>query len=185
LVEGGAVVLGQYAVLDLEMVPAQHVEGGVGRVHDVRMSQAAGARVETTRSAVTGLVTFMAAPIAPIGVPLPARAPAEARARVFLQAHGPAFGIGAAGDAAHVRSHGPDAVGSEHARFQQLHAGVPVTGGEIMVHLRGARVVGVNAKIPDLPEPVDTNPTVSANEALAAAETLIAGRFGLASIVFS
>ena len=53
-----------------------------------------------------------------------------------------------------------------------------------MVHLRGAKVVGVNAKILDLPEPVDTNPTVSADEALAAAETFIADRFGLAGISF-
>jgi len=150
-----------------------------------RMSQAAGAPVETSRSPVNGLVTFMSTRTAPIGVALPATANAEARARVFLHAHGHAFGIDAPGDAAHVRSRGPDAFGTEHARFQQLHRGVPVTGGEIMVHLRGARAVGVNAKILDLPEPVDTNPTVSADEALAAAETMIADRFGLSGIVFS
>ena len=128
-----------------------------------RMSQAAGTRVQTSRSPVTGLVTFMSTPTAPIGVALPATANAEARARVFLNAHGQAFGIGSAADAAHVRSRGPDAVGTEHARFQQLYGGVPVTAGEIMVHLRGAKVVGVNAKILDLPEPVDTIPTVSAD----------------------
>jgi bacillolysin len=149
-----------------------------------RMSQAAGAPVQTSKSPVTGLVTFMSTPTAPIGVALPATANAEARARVFMNAHGQAFGIGSAADAAHVRSRGPDAVGTEHARFQQLYGGVPVTGGEIMVHLRGAKVVGVNAKILDLPEPVDTNPTVSADEALAAAETFIADRFGLAGISF-
>jgi Zn-dependent metalloprotease len=150
-----------------------------------RMSQAAGAPVETSRSPVTGLVTFMSTPAGPIGVPLPATAHAEARARAFLQAHGRAFGVADAGDAAHLRSRGPDNLGMEHVRFRQLHAGVPVTGGELTVHLRGVRVVGVNGKILDLPEPVDTNPTVSADGALAAAETVIARRFGLDGIVFS
>src|SRR5262245_40185405 len=149
------------------------------------MSQAAGAPVKTSRSEVTGHVTFMSTPTAPIDVSLPATANAEARARAFLHAHGRAFGIDAAADVAHVRSHRPDAIGRERARFQQLHRGVPVTGGEIMVHLRGAKVVGVNAKILDLPEPVDTNPTVSADEARAVAERFIADRFGLANMVFS
>src|SRR5262245_44408622 len=149
------------------------------------MSQAAGAPVKASRSKVNGLVTFMSTPAAPIDVSLPPTANAEARARAFLHAHGHAFGIDAAADVAHVRSHKPDAIGRERARFQQLHKGVPVTGGEIMVHLRGPKVVGVTAKILDLPDPVDTNPTVSADEARAAAETFIADRFGLAGIVWS
>ena len=46
-------------------------------------------------------------------------------------------------------------------------------------------MVGVNAKILDLPEPVDTNPRISADAALAAAETMIARRLGLDGIVWS
>lgn len=150
-----------------------------------RMTQAAGAPVQTSRSAVTGLVTFMSSATAPISVGLPVTADAESRARAFLRRHGDAFGIADTGDIAHLRSQTPDEIGTEHVRFQQLHAGVPVTGGELMVHLRGAGVVGVNTKTLDIAESIDTSPTVSPDEALAAAEVLIAKRFGLTGITFS
>ena len=38
-----------------------------------------------------------------------------------------------------------DALGQEHVRLQQLHDGIPVTAGEMIVHLKGDRVVAVNA----------------------------------------
>ena len=150
-----------------------------------RMSQAAGAPVQTRRSPVSDRVGFMSTRSAPISVAAASGASAEARGRAFLRAHGEAFGIADVGDVRHMRTHGPDDIGTEHARFRQLHNGVPVTGGEIMVHLRGAAVVGVNAKILDLSDPVDTNPRISSEDALAKAEALIAGRVGLDDIVWS
>src|SRR6186713_2662577 len=69
-----------------------------------RMTQAAGAPVQTSRSAVTGLVTFMSSATAPISVGLSVTADAESRARAFLRRHGDAFGIADTGDIAHLRS---------------------------------------------------------------------------------
>ena len=66
-----------------------------------------------------------------------------------------------------------DALGQEHVRLQQLYDGVPVTAGELIVHLQGDRVVAANGHtlgdLPALP-----GPSLVPAAALEAAQALIA-----------
>jgi bacillolysin len=163
---------------------AQDVPSDVAAaVHGIE--RAAGARPTMAVSRLTGLVTFMATPAAPIPSSLGASAHPEARARAFLATHGPAFGISSMGDVAHFRSHGPDLVGTEHVRFRQMHGGLPVTGGELTVHLRGGDVVAVNAKTLDIAESIITTPAISAADAETLARALVVKHAGITDATFS
>src|SRR5215471_15311196 len=130
------------------------------------MEQAAGARLDVTHSPATGLVTFMSA-AAPIPLATQAGAPSDVRARAFLAAHG------------------PDEVGMEHVRLQQLYGGVPVTAGELTVHLRDGGVTAVNARTLPTADKVDIRPQMSPAQAMATAEALIGKHFGIADATFS
>lgn len=140
-----------------------------------RMEAFAGEGVQMTQSAVSELATFVAAaPGKPIPTFIAPTAASEERGRKFLDLYGAAFGITAQEQVRVQRAHGPDEVGLEHVRFQQVHRGVPVRGGEIIIHLRGAYVTAVTAKtLPDL-EQVETTPQVVTQDALAAAQELLA-----------
>src|SRR5262249_33730160 len=62
---------------------------------------------------------------------------------------------------------------------------IPVTGGELTVHLRGAAVVAVNSKTLDVEPNVPVTPAITADEALATAEALIAKHFAVTDAVYS
>jgi Zn-dependent metalloprotease len=127
---------------------------------------AAGGPIQETISPTTGLVTFLAfTPHQRPLVKLSAEAPAEERAAAFLDDFGAAFGIGGRDWVSLTRSSALDEVGMEHVRFRQIHQGVPVTGGELVVHLRGSAVVAVNARTLAGLETIGTLPTMSAAEA--------------------
>ena len=142
------------------------------------MAQAAGGQLEVHRSAVTGLPSFVgtaAARAIPVAVP-PGSRP-EDRALEFLNSYGPALGLKDKAAVRLKRVHGLDDVGMERVRFQQVHKGVPVTGGEVSIHLRGANVVALNAKtLPDL-DTLDTTPRITPAQALATARVLLAKHF--------
>ncbi len=147
---------------------------------------AVGSPVQATMSRTTGLVTFLSfAPHQQTLGKLPGTAPAEERARAFLDRYGAAFGALDRDQMSLTRVTGADEVGMEHVRFQQTYQGVPVTGGELVVHLRSAGVVAVNAKtVADL-DTVNTVPVVSATEAgVLAAEALMQG-LGVSDAVLS
>ncbi len=149
-------------------------------VRDVlgRMEEAAGDRIEVTLSPETGLVTFLTvdsrSPVPVIG----ARATSpEAIAEAFLRDYAGAFGIRDAADTAPgVELSAPawrDETGQDHVRFRQVVRGVPVTAGEISVHLRGSDVLAVNAEtLPGL-DLFDVEPTFFANQALDVAWKLV------------
>src|SRR5262245_12342181 len=102
----------------------------------------------------------------------PAGAAADARALAFIDQHGAHFGIRNRDQLRLQRRTAPDAVGTEHVRFQQTHQGVPVTGGQFVVHLRGPEVTAANGRIlEDLPEHVI--PTIVAAEALRVASIVM------------
>ena len=141
---------------------------------------AVGSPVQATVSARTGLVSFLSfAPHQQTLGKLPGTAPAEARARAFLDGYGPAFGIFGRESVALTRVDGTDEVGMEHVRFRQTYQGVPVTGGELTVHLRGAAVVAVNAKTVAGLETVNTVPVVSAAEATVLAASALVDGLGI------
>lgn len=128
-----------------------------------RMSQAAGREVSATVSRY-GLASFVSTPP---GAPIPLDRPgtAEERAREFLATYGSAFGAGPEVRLETLGASTPDEVGMEHVRFRQTYRGVPVTGGELTVHLLDRGVVAVNARtLPDLKGSA-TVATVTAAEA--------------------
>ncbi len=73
----------------------------------------------------------------------------------------------------------------EHARYRQVHRGVPVTAGEIIVHLRGAEVTAVTAKTLPGIESLRTTPTVTPEQALTAAEAILAKHLNVTDATLS
>jgi Zn-dependent metalloprotease len=149
-----------------------------------RLQQATAGPVTARRSPLTGLVTFLSAdPRAPIGLRVRATAAPEARALAFLAAHGEAFGIPDLTRVVVRRVSPPDRAGTEVVRLQQVHAGIPVTAGELAVVLRGAGVVAASARTVAIDGLVDTTPTVTPDQALAAVQAVLARRHGIADAV--
>ena len=139
-----------------------------------RMEAASGSSVKLTESPVTGLATFFAtSPGKSIPIAAPRSASPENKGRRFVGAYGAAFGISTQDQLRLDRVQKTDSVGLEHVRFQQTHKGIPVRGGEMIVHLRGASATAVTAKtLPDI-DKVDTVPTVTPEQALAAANAVL------------
>jgi Zn-dependent metalloprotease len=78
-----------------------------------------------------------------VGKGMPSHMPvaASVHERALVEAHAASLGLQDAADVALKRATGRDEVGLEHARYQQVYLAVPVTGGEVLVHLNGDRVV--------------------------------------------
>lgn len=123
-------------------------------------------------SPATGHVTFASTPGRGILLSLPANASAEERAMHFARQYGAAFGVTETSEVRPMRAAEMDDVGVEHVRMQQFHHGVPIRAAELVVHLRGARVVAANghaiSRFPD-----DVTPRVPAGAAQTAARQLI------------
>ena len=98
---------------------------------------------------------------------------ADERALAFVEAYGEPFGLRARSEARMMGPARRDALGQEHVRLQQLYDGVPVTAGELIVHLQGDRVVAANGHtlgdLPALP-----GPSLVPAAAVEAAQALIA-----------
>ena len=71
----------------------------------------------------------------------------EIRARNFVGIYGQAFGVSEYGQLELTDATKADEVGIEHVRFKQMHLGVPVVGGAMVVHLKGRRALAANGKI--------------------------------------
>lgn len=128
--------------------------------------------VVTGRTRRTGAATFARARGAGLRVAAPPAASAADRARAFVARHGAAFGLPRAASLRLTRASARDAAGMEHVRLQQTVAGVPVTAGEMVVHLRGAAVVAAQADLLD-DLAVDLSPSVSAEQATSRARDLL------------
>ena len=118
-----------------------------------------------------GLVTF--AGTSGRGILLPATAGGNARERAlgFVASYGKAFGLQTAKQVQVLRS-SRDKHGIDHVRLQQVHGGVPVRGAELIVHLKGPRVLVANGHVlDDLPDTV--SPVQPASIATLAAQRLI------------
>ena len=138
------------------------------------LRRASAVPVEVAVSPHTGLASFVsAAPGAPVAVAARPTDPAEDRAAEFIDAFGLAFGIRDRFETSLAKASPRDSLGMEHVRYQQLHGGVPVTGGEISIHLSGSAVVAVNAKTLPITEPINTTPSLEADAALVVAQQLV------------
>jgi bacillolysin len=130
------------------------------------------------RSPQTGLPTFAASRGRGLLLAVPAAASAESRAMAFVNAYGRDFGL--AGDSAVEieRSSPVDEAGLEHVRMQQVHQGIPITAGELLVHLKGTRAMAANGHtLTDLPD--DVQPAITAAQAAAKAYTALV-KYGVA-----
>jgi Zn-dependent metalloprotease len=126
-----------------------------------------------SRSDKSGLVTFASSQRGGVLLDGLATAPAEGRALAFVDRYGASFGIGSRAAARLLRASQADALGQEHVRLQQLHEGIPVTAGEMIVHLTGDRVIAVNAHtLGNLPAPSAPSllPAAAIDEARAVVE---------------
>jgi Zn-dependent metalloprotease len=107
-------------------------------------------------------------------------APPEAAARGFLAEHGSLFGLdNQAHDLRAMRTRA-GAAGRSYVRFQQVHRGVPVLGGELVVALDGARnAVATTGEI--LPDPgLDVVPAFGAAAAQRQALAVVSRTHGVA-----
>jgi Zn-dependent metalloprotease len=141
-----------------------------------------GPGVRVSASSQTGQVRFVGTaagnPIArPAGVP--AGASAATLARTFLDRYGDAFGIADQARDLRVTATEDASRGRSSVRFQQLHDGVPVLGGELVVNLdAGDNVLSANGEtLP--PTKLVTTPQIDAAAARAAAITAIAKHDGI------
>jgi Zn-dependent metalloprotease len=145
----------------------------------------AGAPLRVTVSPRTGLVTFLALPRGrSAGSASSAAAGARAArpeelAAAFLRSHGALFGLSAEPEVA-LESARHDGIGMDHVRFRQTVAGVPVTAGEMIVHLLGDGVVAVNAKTLPASQAIDPVPALSSEEAIGRARLVLERYVGAA-----
>src|SRR3990170_1568089 len=142
----------------------------LGAVKDSGWRQEASARTATHDQ--TGKLRFLGAdPAAPISVPaaMVAGLAPEDRGVAILQAYGPEFGLRNPGQELRpLRARPPDQA-REAVRYQQVHQGIPVLAGELIVNTdaRG-RLLSISGEIsPDLS--VATTPGLSADAARARA----------------
>jgi bacillolysin len=123
-------------------------------------------------SAESGFVAFAASQSGGVRLPTPPGASAEERALTFVDFYGLRFGLADRTQARPTRAPFVDGLGTEHVRLQQLHRGVPVTAGELVVHMIGARVTSANGHVlgsfPD-----NMTPTITAESARQGARELL------------
>ena len=112
------------------------------------LERAAGAPIATRLSPVSGTIAFLSTRTGgSVPLALAAGDDPEVRARAFLESHGWLFSVEEMGQMRLLRAPTVDDLGIEHVRFRQTFLGIPVSGGELGVHLRGAAVVAVHAKL--------------------------------------
>lgn len=108
-----------------------------------------------------------------------ARLAAQAEHAALLAVHelGPLFRLQGE-DAFLPRTVERDELGQEHVRLQQTYRGLPVVGGELIVHLDQQQVLGVNGEfVPDLE--LEVTPRISERQAVAAATARVEADGGL------
>lgn len=128
--------------------------------------------VVTDVSRQTGRATFARTQGRGLLLVLNPGASAETRAMRFVEGYGAAFGLNDVSEVTVLRRPHRDDLGLEHVRLQQLYRGVPVRGGELIVHLNGARVMAANGRLAaEMPD--DVTPAIAAAVASAEARGIV------------
>lgn len=136
------------------------------------MRAAAGPELVVERSSTTGLARFMSGSKSR-GIVLPGPGRPDARALEFVSRYGPAFGLDRDSVVVKRVSRSDDS-GLDHVRLQQAVKGIPVAGGEAIIHLRGNEVVSVLAKTaPDL-DRMATQPVIADLDAIQTVRSVLA-----------
>ncbi len=169
--------------LSAAAIGAQGKRDSVADVVD-EMRSAARADVTTSISDDTGFVTFISFD-RPIAGALNHLAPAQERAEEFMARFGTAFGTAGREGLELLRVSAIDEVGMEHVRFRQMHRGIPVTGGEIVVHLNAGGVTSVNASVVAELDGLNGSPAVSQKQAAFIVERILANEMGVSDAKLS
>lgn len=177
LVVSLSLALTAFAPLQAEVPPP----GAAGREVTDPMQQLAQVGARVSYHAQTGRVRFIGAgPEGPISVHglTPAAGPEQA-ARAFLGVYGELYGLADPAQELVVARTKVSDQGQSLVRFQQVYAGLPVFGGELVVHMdKNNNILSANGEI--LPGPqVDTTPAVGAEMARQQALETTARRYGL------
>jgi Zn-dependent metalloprotease len=150
---------------------------------NARLKSALGQGVSVARHAETKKVRFIGtSPGSTIDRPagVPASASAQRIATAFLDRHGQAFGIADPGSELRV-----DAKSVEHGRstvrFQQVHRGVRVLGGELVVNLdQHGNVLSANGEVEPNPS-LSMRPQVTSATAVKSTRAMVAKHYSIAA----
>ena len=157
-----ALLVGSAAVL-LTSHSAQAVPERLSQdAKDARARLAAnsgGALVQRTREG-SSFMSLRAGGSQPLMAASPAT-PATERARFFLSVYGAALGIHDPATQLGEQRVTTDVTGKQHVRMGQMHAGLPVFGGRLVVHMSDAGITGVGGV---LIQGLDTVSPVAARE---------------------
>jgi Zn-dependent metalloprotease len=171
------------ATLPVALAAAPQDSAAAAEASIARLEQVAGGALQVTRGPEGGPARFIAvrggAGIAVSGTN------AEARARAFLGRYGSAFGLAPTQELRLVRPSEQDELGMEHVRLQQAHFGIPVTGAEMMVHLRGGRVLSASGRAMANLDRMDTIARIPGSQAAESARKLVAKYYGEGEVTLS
>ncbi|HSJ52626.1 MAG TPA: M4 family metallopeptidase, partial [Anaerolineae bacterium] len=146
-----------------------------------RLRQETGEGLQISYHTQTGKVQYIGTDLDhPIALPAKAKLGSpEQAARQFLVQYGPLFGLRDQEQELEVMRTQTRDRGRTFVRFQQVHQGVPVFGGELIVQLdEGKNVLSVGGEI--LPAlDLEPSPRISADEAQARALAVTAKSYGL------
>jgi bacillolysin len=171
------------AALLAAAIPSPAGAAPAGRAAQLERTLGGGAQVAVHRE--TGTVRFVGtAPGRPLARPagVAAGAGPSATARAFLDAYGSYFGLRDAARGLDVQRVVAGPRGGSSVRFAQMHAGLPVLGGELIVNLdRGGRVLSAGGEAVPSRElaSLDVDPSISAAAAGRAARAAIARAQGV------
>jgi len=150
------------------------------------MEQISGGPLKVTISRKSGLATFLATkPGKEIPIPGLAFGNAKERARSFLKEYGETFGLHGPSEYRIMQDRGPDEIGMDHVRIQQLFKGIPITGGQLTVHMRGSLVTAVHAKTLGNITQLQTSPTIDPADAVTSAKQIVKKYYGVTNAVYS
>ena len=132
------VTLGAAALLAGLSASGEAAQSPAGERRAAGLERELGSGIQVRLSAETGLVRFLGAdPRRPVKRPpgLDANVGAESAARAFLQRYGQYFGVRDQRRQLELDDKSTEPRGSSWVRLQQLHEGVPVLGGQLVVNL--------------------------------------------------
>lgn len=149
-----------------------------------RLQAASQGGVRVSYHAATGKVRYIGVdrqhPLVVAGRSAASGPTAEGAARAFVAQYGALFGLVDPAAELSVLGQTASAAGRTAVRFQQMHRGIPVLGGELMVNLDEAgNVLAANGEISPAPA-VGITPALTAEAAQAQAVALVAKWHGVA-----
>ena len=161
-------------------VKAQVDQSNSGSQIDLQDLKAkAGEDVEYSVDRTTEKANFIAKGDGTLPVSLGEVKDPEGVANQFMKEYGSYFGLSDPSRELSVSQEQEDELGMKHVRYDQQYQGVPVYGGQLIVHLnKDLAIKSANGRVvPDVS--LDVNPKISKEEAISKAKTLWKEQFNL------